>query len=243
MNTEHTEDLKQDESAPEVEVTNDEVTNDTDINSESENTVADDMAKHVEDDAVDVDASDDDAEVTAEDLDDELEAAKVQVADYMSRLQHLQADFQNYKKRKEKEQGEVFTMIEDRLIGEFLPLFDDLNRAFEVYEQDSKQDNLIDGVERIFAKFKDFLESKSVQPVEALGQKFDPNLHEVLLSVESDQEPNTILDEYERGYIREGRLLRASRVTVSKRPDPVNIETIDSDQSAESDNDNEDEKE
>jgi len=148
----------------------------------------------------------------------QLEAKELEIKELTDRLMRSQADFQNYKKRKEKEQSEVFTQIEDRLIKEFLPLFDDYQRAFEVYGNDQKQDALIEGMERIFAKFKDFLESKDMQTVETVGQKFDPAFHEVLLTVESDGEANIILDEYEKGYTRQGRLLRASRVTVSKPP-------------------------
>ncbi len=148
----------------------------------------------------------------------QLEAKELEIKELTDRLMRAQADFQNYKKRKEKEQAEVFMQIEDRLIKEFLPLFDDYQRAFEVYENDQKQDALIEGMERIFAKFKDFFESKEIQSVETVGQKFDPAFHEVLLAVESDGDPNIVLDEYERGYIRQGRLLRAARVTVSKPP-------------------------
>jgi len=157
-----------------------------------------------------------DVDLVVPDLAAQLAEKEAQVAEYADRLKRVQADFQNYKKRKEKEQAQVYTMTEDRLIAEFLPLYDDLRRAFEVFQEDENKDVLIDGVERIFAKFKDFLDSKMVQPVEAVGQKFDPAFHEVLLTVEAEGDPHRVIEEYECGYTRQGRLLRPSRVTVSK---------------------------
>ncbi len=155
----------------------------------------------------------------AADLRAQLAEAQVQAGDYLGRLKRVQADFENYKKRKEKEQSELFTLNEDRLLGEFLPLFDDLRRAFDVYEKDRNKDVFIEGVERIFAKFREFLDAKGVVAISAVGQKFDPALHEVLLSVEAEGEPHRVLEEFECGYTRKGRLLRPSRVTVSKPPD------------------------
>lgn len=150
----------------------------------------------------------------------QLEEKEAEVNDYVDRLKRVQADFQNYKKRKEKEQAEVYTMIEDRLLNEFLPLYDDFSRAFSNFKNDEDQDAFIEGMERIFAKFKDHLDNKEVQQVEAVGKKFDPALHEVLLAVESAGDPNVVIEEFECGYTRKGRLLRPSRVTVSKQPAP-----------------------
>lgn len=156
------------------------------------------------------------AEQTSPDLQAQLEAKESEVNDYVNRLKRVQADFQNYKKRKEKEQAEVYTMIEDRLLNEFLPLYGDFSRAFSNFKTDEDQNAFIKGVERIFAKFKDHLNNNDVQQVEALGKKFDPAFHEVLLTVESAGDPNIVIEEFECGYTRKGRLLRPSRVTVSK---------------------------
>lgn len=149
-------------------------------------------------------------------LQDQLQQKDAQLKEQADRLKRAQADFQNYVKRKEKEQAEVFTMIEDRLLKEILPLYDDLQRAFDALEQDGKHEPFVEGMKRIFTKFKDYVDSKKIQPIEAVGNKYDPAWHEVLMAVESDQTPHVILEEFERGYRREGRLLRPSRVTVSK---------------------------
>lgn len=217
-----------------------------DITTETEETI-----EQVEVKAASADAEAETPEVIEEDVpardeenpQAELETKEAEIKELTERLMRVQADFQNYKRRKEKEQSEVFTQIEDRLIKEFLPLFDDYQRAFEVYENDQKQDALIEGMKRIFAKFKDFLESKEIQAVESVGQKFDPSFHEVLLAVESDGDPNVVLDEYERGYTRQGRLLRAARVTVSKPKASASEEAAESQPETENEENNESEKE
>lgn len=146
----------------------------------------------------------------------QLQEKDAQLKDHADRLKRAQADFQNYAKRKEKEQAEVFTLIEDRLLKEILPLYDDLQRAFDALAQGGAQQPFIEGMERIFTKFKEYLNSKEIQRIEAVGTKYDPAWHEVLMAVESEQPPHVVLQEFESGYRRGGRLLRPSRVTVSK---------------------------
>ena len=151
-------------------------------------------------------------------VEQQLEALQTQLEDYINRLKHNQADFENYKKRKEREQVEFFVLLEDRLLKEILPLYDDFKRAFEAFEANGDQAALVEGTKRIFTKFKDYLHSKDVACLDAVGEKFDPSLHEVLLAVESEGEPHRVLEQFEGGYTRQGRLLRPSRVTVSKPP-------------------------
>ena len=146
----------------------------------------------------------------------QLQEKDAQLKEHLDRLKRAQADFQNYVKRKEKEQAEVFTLIEDRLLKEILPLYDDLQRAFDALAQGGAQQPFIEGMERIFTKFKDYVDSKDIHRIEAVGTKYDPAWHEVLMAVESDQAPHVVLQEFESGYRRAGRLLRPSRVTVSK---------------------------
>jgi heat-inducible transcriptional repressor len=150
--------------------------------------------------------------------DEALTRKEAELAEAVDRLKRLQAEFQNYKKRKEKEQDEVFTLIEDRLLREFLPLFDDAQRAIARLAEDGDQAAFSEGMTRIFNKFEDFVTSKDVRPIEAVGEKFDPALHEVLTAVADPGPPHRVLEEFERGYTRQGRLLRPSRVIVSKPP-------------------------
>ncbi|RLE36179.1 nucleotide exchange factor GrpE [Candidatus Acetothermia bacterium] len=147
-----------------------------------------------------------------------------EIRNLVDRLKRLQAEFENYKRRTSKELESLAERISDRTILEFLPLYDNLQRAFANYASDKNVEGFIAGMERIFAQFTQLLEQKGVTKIEAVGKKFDPALHEALLSVESEEEKNTIIEEFSAGYIREGRVLSPSRVTVSKGPARVKEE-------------------
>lgn len=149
-------------------------------------------------------------------ISEEEQATEVHLEDYINRIKQLQADFENYKKRVARERAELERIIEDRVILKFIPIYDNLERAFRNFNRNNDKDSFVEGMEKIFAGFRHLLENEGIEQVEALGQQFDPALHEALLAVESDKEPNIILEEFEQGYMRQGRLLRPSRVKVSK---------------------------
>lgn len=145
------------------------------------------------------------------------EELKEQIEEYIDRIKHIQADFENYKKRVARERAELERLVEDRVILKFIPIYDNLERAFKSFNHNNDKDSFIEGMERIFSQFRYLLEGEGVEPIESLGKKFDPALHEALLTVEHDGEPNVVLEEFERGYLRRGRLLRPSRVKVSRQ--------------------------
>ena len=149
-------------------------------------------------------------------LDAQLAAKDKEIRSYVDRLQHLQAEFENYKKRVLREMGQLEERIVDREIMDFIPLYDNLQRAFTNYSDETDAAAFVAGVEKIFAQFDQILKGKGVTPIPSEGEKFDPTKHEALLSVESSEEKNTILEEFERGYERNGRVLRPCKVKVSK---------------------------
>ncbi len=145
-----------------------------------------------------------------------LEEKERQHKELIERLQRVHADFENYKKRVARENEEVFRRLEDALLVEILPIYDNFERAFRSFKKNNDKDSFIEGVERIFAQFHSFLESKGVQPIPAVGETFDPLLHEALITVETTEAGGQVLEEFERGYQRSGRVLRPSKVKVSK---------------------------
>jgi len=147
----------------------------------------------------------------------ELKEKDEQLNAYIERLQRLQADFENYKKRIAREQEEYAQAIESNMLLKILPIYDNLERAFRSYTHNNDKESFIEGMERIFAQFSEFLKAEGIRPIEALGRPFDPLLHEAILSVETDDKPNVVLEEFERGYMRGERVLRASRVKVSRK--------------------------
>ncbi len=149
-------------------------------------------------------------------IDEQLAAKDEEILSYIDRLQRLQAEFENYKKRVLRDMAQFEEKIVDREIVDFIMLYDNLERAFANYSDESDATSFIAGVEKIYAQFDNLLKSKGVTPIAAQGEMFDPSKHEALLSVESSKQKNAILEEFERGYERNGRVLRPCKVKVSK---------------------------
>ena len=136
----------------------------------------------------------------------------------IDRLQRLQAEFENYKKRALRDASAYEQRISDRLILDFLPLYDNLQRAFQSLSSNQDVETFVAGGEQIFAQFQQVLEAKGVAPIETENQPFDPSLHEAMLSVPSDVERNMIVEEFMPGYMRDEHVLRPSKVSVSQGP-------------------------
>jgi molecular chaperone GrpE len=146
------------------------------------------------------------------------EAGANELASCIGRLQRLQAEFENYKKRSAKDATAIEERAEDRVLLEFLTPYENLERAFVSYASDQNAESFVAGVEQIFSQFSRILEQRNVERIPALGTPFDPALHEALLTAPSDEDKNTIIEEFSPGYRRNGRVLRASRVAVSQGP-------------------------
>ncbi len=144
--------------------------------------------------------------------------AESELRSTIDRLQRLQAEFENYKKRVLREASVYEQRASDQLILEFLPLYDNLQRAFQSLSSNQDAETFLSGVEQILAQFQQVLESKGVAPIETAGHVFDPTLHEAMLSAPSELEKNMIVEEFMPGYMRNERVLRPSRVSVSQGP-------------------------
>jgi len=149
---------------------------------------------------------------------EEARSEPLEAQDLVDRIQRLQAEFENYKKRVARETGEREERAVDRFLLDVLPLHDGLQLAFENHNRDHDADAFVSGVERIFAHFEQILTGHGVAQIDAHGQVFDPALHEALMSLTSDQERNVIVEVFSPGYVRNGRTLRPSKVGVSQGP-------------------------
>ncbi len=144
--------------------------------------------------------------------------AETELASCIDRLQRLQAEFENYKKRTARDAATFEERGEDQILLDFLTPFENLERAFLGYASDQNAESFVAGVEQIFAQCTRILEQRGVERIPAVGVPFDPALHEALLVAPSNEEKNVIIEEFSPGYRRDGRVLRASRVTVSQGP-------------------------
>ena len=130
------------------------------------------------------------------------------------------ADLENARKRHQRDREEAIRFANDRLLREMIPVLDNLERAVGHAEQghDDKQ-GLLEGVHMTINQFRKVLEDFGVKPIHALGADFDPNLHQAMGQVESqDQAPNKVVSEFQKGYLLNDRLLRPSLVMVAKAP-------------------------
>ncbi|MDR1961500.1 MAG: nucleotide exchange factor GrpE [Gracilibacteraceae bacterium] len=140
---------------------------------------------------------------------------KQKAGEYYAALQRLKAEFDNFRKRTQKEKEELVKYGTERLILKLLPVADNLGRALEASAQTQDFSSLCQGLDMICKQLGKVLEDEGVTPIEAVGLPFDPNLHEALLREESEAAENTILAELEKGYYLKGKVVRPSRVKVS----------------------------
>jgi len=147
-------------------------------------------------------------------------AKKSKEDEYKELLQRLQADFENYKKRAEKENCQVRQYSVASFIRKLLPLLDSFELALK---NCSKNDQFVKGIELIYAQFYSILESEGLTQIKAAGQKFDPYLHEVLLK-EEGPEDGIVTEELLKGYMLKDMVLRHSKVKISEKPVQKNAE-------------------
>jgi len=147
---------------------------------------------------------------------DELALAQKQVEEYKTMAMYLRADLENYKKRAAREREEYIKYANESFILEILNVYENLERALETAR--NKDDAMARGLEMIYSDLKAVLEKHGLKPIKAVGEKFDPYLHEaVLQSVDNDHEEDTVLEELQRGYTLDMKVIRYAKVKVSKR--------------------------
>ncbi|WP_337833117.1 nucleotide exchange factor GrpE [Desulfopila inferna] len=154
-------------------------------------------------------------------LEEQFAAAQEEVADLTDKLLRLAADFENYKKRSERERATTMKYAGEHIFREFLPVVDNLERAVsqgvaEDADAETKLAGLLEGVELTLKSVHATLRKFEVEPIKSVGEPFDPNKEEALTMEPSDTIPaNHVVTEFEKGYFYKDRLLRAAKVTVS----------------------------
>jgi len=150
----------------------------------------------------------------------ELEQAQQEAKDLRDEMLRMRAETDNLRKRLQKEKLDSVQFANERLIKQLIPIFENLDRALKA--PDTNVESLKEGVpltsEQALALFK----KENVEPIKAVGEAFDPSVHEVLSQMESaDHDENTVIEEYSKGYRMNGRVLLPSRVVTSKKPAPT----------------------
>ena len=138
-----------------------------------------------------------------------------QIEDLNDRLRRQMAEFDNFRKRSEKEKSQMFDMGARSIIEKVLPVVDNFERGLAAVPEDQKDDAFVTGMDKVYKQLMPEFDSIGVKPIEALGQEFNPDLHNAVMQVESDEyEPGVVAQELQKGYMYKDTVVRHSMVAV-----------------------------
>ncbi len=154
-------------------------------------------------------------EVEKEKEQEETESLKKKAEEATEKFVRLQAEFQNYKKRTEKEKANLYKFANEKLMVDLLPLMDNMERA--IISSEGSTEKVVDGIKMIKKSLDDFFEKNGVKYIESVGKPFDPEFHHAVMTEESDEvESEHIIEELQKGYMLNEKVIRYSMVKVSK---------------------------
>lgn len=149
-------------------------------------------------------------------LQKELDQLAGEKAELQDRVLRAQAEFQNFKKRVDRERSEMFEYASMEAVRALLPVLDDFERSLKAESADKEY---VKGMELIYQRFYEGLKKLGLEPIVSTGQPFDPHVHHAVDMVETDEAPaDTVLEEFQRGYNFKGRMLRPAMVKVAVQP-------------------------
>jgi len=157
------------------------------------------------------------AEIVEEEGQSELEQAQQEAKDLRDEMLRMRAETDNLRKRLQKEKQDSVQFANERLIKQLIPIFENLDRALKA--PDTNVESLKEGVQLTADQVLALFKKENVEPIKSVGEPFDPSVHEVLSQMESnDHDENTVIEEYSKGYLMNGRVLLPSKVVTSKKP-------------------------
>ncbi|WP_188993901.1 nucleotide exchange factor GrpE [Paenibacillus nasutitermitis] len=149
-------------------------------------------------------------------VDTRYEELQKQVEEHQQRYLRAQADFDNFRRRTIKEKEELGAYASMKLIGELLPVIDNFDRALDASKSGGDVESFAKGVDMIFRQFQQVLEQEGLKPMNTVGEVFNPEFHQAIMQVESEEhEEGIIVEEVQKGYIIKDKVLRPAMVKVS----------------------------
>ena len=138
------------------------------------------------------------------------------IEELTDRLTRQMAEFDNFRKRTEKEKSQMYEIGAKDIIEKILPVVDNFERGLDAVSEEKKEDPFIQGMEKVYKQFMTVLESVEVKPIEALGNQFDPNFHNAVMHVEDENfGENEVAEEFQKGYMYRDSVVRHSMVKVA----------------------------
>ena len=140
----------------------------------------------------------------------------LQIEDLTDRLKRQMAEFDNYRKRTDKEKSAMYEIGAKDIVSKILPIVDNFERGLGGVEEEQKSDPFVEGMDMIYRQLLSTLEELDVKPIEAVGQPFDPNLHNAVMHVEDEEfGESTVVEEFLKGYTYRSSVVRNSMVKVA----------------------------
>ena len=138
------------------------------------------------------------------------------IEELTDRLTRQMAEFDNFRKRTEKEKSQMYEVGAKDIIEKILPVVDNFERGLDAVTEDQKEDPFVQGMEKVYKQFITVLESMDVKPIEAVGNPFDPNFHNAVMHVEDENfGENEVAEEFQKGYTYRDSVVRHSMVKVA----------------------------
>ena len=143
------------------------------------------------------------------------DAVKAQINELKDKVMRQMAEFENFRKRSEKEKSAMFETGAKSVIEKILPVVDNFERGLATVPENEKDSPFVDGMNKVYKQLITELENLGVKPIEAVGKEFDPNFHNAVMQVENDElEPGTVAQELLKGYMYRDTVVRHSMVAV-----------------------------
>ena len=137
------------------------------------------------------------------------------IADLTDRVQRQMAEFENFRKRTEKEKSMMFEMGARNVIEKILPVIDNFERGIAAVPEENRADPFVEGMEKVYKQLMTELETMGVEPIEAVGKEFDPEYHNAVMQVESEEyDSGIVAQEMQKGYLYHDAVVRHSMVAV-----------------------------
>ena len=155
-------------------------------------------------------------EETIQKLQEKLGLEEEKTKEYLNRLKYLQADFENYRKRTEKQLQEAVQRSNEQLVACLIGILDNLEYAIQAGEATENKDALLEGVKMVHRNLDKLLENEGLERLECVGKPFDPNMHEILAQIPTNNHQNgTVIEEARKGFMFKGKVLRPSVVKIA----------------------------
>ena len=142
---------------------------------------------------------------------------EAKLAETENRLLRLHADFDNYRRRVRLDMEAAEKYRAQNLVADLLPILDNFERALQVQVEDEKAKSLLQGMEMVYRSLIEALKKEGVEAIESVGKPFDPHVHQAVMQVDDQNyEPNTVVEEFQKGYKLKDRVIRPAMVKVNQ---------------------------